>query len=134
MRVGAVLEDAVHAGDQRDLPPHLVQRSQGRRERQGVAAGRDGLSFETPDVVLSRELRQRPVIFSGEEASTRYAIWQLEKSQPLCRRLCFAAQGAGIAFEPGQAEGGTTGTRQKIAARNGSEKVFIAAHLENILR
>ena len=120
MRVGPVLEDAIQAGNERDFVLHLVQRSQSGRERPGVDAGRDGLPFKPPDVVLTGKLRQRPISLAGKEAAPRDSVRHVEESKTLCR--CgrffpvFGVALIGEALKPGEAQCDTAGTRKKSAA------------------
>ena len=116
MGIGAVLEGAVHASDQRDFPTHLVQWCQSRRECQGMPAGRDRLAFKTPDVVLAGEVRQCPFPFAGKEAAARDAVRQVEEGQSLSRYAVLALTGIGKAFKPRKAEGSATGASDEPAA------------------
>ena len=105
VRVGAMLEGAIHPGDERDLVAYLVEGRQGRGERKRMFSGRDRFAFKSPDVVLTGEARQRAILLPGKEASTGNPVWKVEKSHPLCWFPRFPLLGPRDAFEPGKAEG-----------------------------
>ncbi len=136
MRVGPVLKDAIQAGDQRNLVLHLVQRGQRRRERQRMAARRNGLAVETPDVVLAGELWQRPVALAGEEASSSDPVREIKEGETLCRSGDLAAvlgtAMVGEALEPGQAQRGTAGACEKATPGNGVGVVLVG-HVVGLL-
>jgi len=86
VRVRAVLERAIHTGDQRELLSEWMQRLQSGREGHLVSADWSFLALEPPYVVLVGEIRQLAIGFAREKSPASQTVRQIEEPT-LARKL-----------------------------------------------